>query len=168
MASEIIGKVLIVANSAENLMEYNLCLENRFEIRNSPTLDSTLDLLDDFEPDVVVIDENISNSSALEISEAIRSDNVSNSYTGIVVIADKENHNLDQLRHSCVADFVTPRVTAKQMLEMFVCSAHRIKALENKSKALISKLAMTKETVKELEGLDSIKIPPLSKVFSVQ
>lgn len=156
MSDETYDKVLIVANSAENLMEYNHCLEDDFEIRNSPTLDSTLDLIDDFEPNVVVIDEHISNSSAIEIAEAIRGDHTFSTYTGIVVIADPKIKNIDKLRENCVADNVIPRELVQQMLKVIVKSAAQVTTLENRSRQLAIKLEMTEETVKELKDLDSI------------
>ena len=156
MTKEALGKALIVANSAENLMTYNTLLEGKFTTRNSPTLDSTLDLLDDFEPDVVIIDELIANSSAAEIAEAIRSDMVANTYLGIVVVSDPNSEDPKALQEQCEADFVVHRDQVDEYLLNFSTSALRVKDLENKCQNLITKLAMTKEMVRELEGQDSI------------
>ncbi|SMF40914.1 GGDEF domain-containing protein [Pseudobacteriovorax antillogorgiicola] len=156
MGKDALGKALIVANSAENLMCYNQILRRTFKTKNSPTFDSTLDLLDDFEPDVIIIDEIIFKSSALEISQAIRSDTVAKHYQGIVIIAEPKTPDLENLKRESGADYVIRQSHVNDILEMIALSALRVKDLENTSQALITKLAMTKEMVKELEGQDSI------------
>lgn len=150
------GKALIVANSAENLMAYNQALGAKFSLKNSPTFDSTLDLIDDFEPDIVIIDENIKNSSAIEISEAVRTDSPSHGYIGIVVIADEKSKDIANLRMKCGADFVIRRQDIETYLSLIAVEAKRIKEITNRNNGLIKKLGDTKDSMRELEDQDSI------------
>ena len=156
MGKEEQGKALIVANSAENLMTYNQILDDKFITKNSPTYDSTLDLLDDFEPDVVIIDEEIKNSAAIDIAEAIRTDSVTHGYTGIVIVADPKNLELEDLKKDSHADFVIARSDVETYLTMTSEEALSKKLITNRNNGLIRKLGDTKDAIRLLEDQDSI------------
>ena len=134
MISDKQAKALIVANSAENLMAYNQALGKSFQTENSPTLDSTLDLLDDFEPDIVIIDQFIINADAKEICEAIHSDSISNSYLGTGYHRRPEMHDINTLRDIKCESLIHHSQVADQLL-LSAQTALRIKDLENQKTA---------------------------------
>ena len=151
-----LGRCLVIANSAENLMRYHQILSKSFTTQTSSTFDSTFDLIDDFEPEVIVIDEKIIDSSAIEISNGIRNDKVSNSYFGIIIIASEDCRDRAQLQELTRADFVLSHENVDASLVRFCLIALRIKRLEDRASGLDTKLASSQETVRELESQDSI------------
>ncbi len=151
-----LGRCLIIANSAENLMTYHQLLTKQYITQTSSTLDSTFDLIDDFDPEVIVIDEKIIDSSAIEIANGIRNDNVAHHYFSIIVIASEDCKDISQLQELTRADFILNSSQVQQTLEKYCLVSLRIKRLEDAVRGLKSKLAVTQGVVRELESQDSI------------
>lgn len=151
-----LGRCLVIANSAENLMTYHELLARQFTTQSSSTFDSTFDIIDDFDPEVIIIDEKIIDSSAIEIANSIRNDNITHNYFSIIVIASDECKDTSQLQELTRADFVLESMQVPTMLIKYCLHCLRIKRLEDAISGLKSKLAVTQGVVRELESQDSI------------
>ena len=172
MDSEQPLKAVIVANSADHFIKFNDLLKKLFQTKNSSTLESTLDLVDDFEPHIVVMDESIANASAQELIHIIRNDTVINHYTSIIVIADPKNKKIEKLQKQCNTADMVLAWSELASLENFAVQAIRIKHLEDNCQTLAKKLTFTTEAVRELETQDTVtrlyNLPYLSKLAESQ
>ncbi|NRA66254.1 MAG: diguanylate cyclase [Pseudobacteriovorax sp.] len=156
MAVEKLGKCLIIGNSAVNLLAYTEQLSKTFVVETASTYDSSIDLLDDFEPAVVVIDERIAGSSAIEISDTIRNDQVAENYIAIVIIADHQCKSLDQLRELSRSDYVLHTDQAALLLAQTCIGAFRLKRLEDSNRQQRQELSVIKEELSHQQNVDPI------------
>lgn len=149
------GKVLIVAGSAESLMHYETQLTS-FQTETALTAETAIDCIDDFEPDVVIIDEKLPNIPGLELAQWIRNDQAAPHYYAILLVASSKNADLEELQAESGADSVCRVEHIRQDLVGRVMLLLKIKSLSDKSNSLIMKLSQSKETIRELEDQDSI------------
>lgn len=149
------GKVLIVAGSAESLMHYETQLTS-FQTETALTAETAIDCIDDFEPDVVIIDEKLPSIPGIELAQWIRNDQAAPHYYAILLVASSKNANLEELQAESGADSVCRVEHVRQDLVGRIMLLLQIKALSDKSNSLIMKLSQSKETIRELEDQDSI------------
>ncbi|MCX6131588.1 MAG: diguanylate cyclase [Proteobacteria bacterium] len=149
------GKVLIVAGSAESLMYYQAQLSS-YKTETALTAETAMDRIDDFEPDVVIIDEKLPNVSGIELSQWIRTDQAAPHYYGILLVAAGRSKNLAELVHQSGADTACNAEQVKNDLATRVAFLIKHKLLSDKANNLMNKLNHSKETIRELEDQDSI------------
>ncbi len=149
------GKVLIVAGSAESLMHYETQLTS-FQTETALTAETAIDCIDDFEPDVVIIDEKLPSIPGTELSQWIRNDQAAPHYYAILLVASSKNADLEEMQAESGADSVCRVEHIRQDLVGRVTLLIKLKFLNDKSNSLIMKLSQTKETIRELEDQDSI------------
>lgn len=156
MASkEKMGKVLIVAGSAESLMLYQAQLVN-YKTETALTAETAMDTIDDFEPDAVIIDEKLPNVSGIELAQWIRSDQAAPHYYGILMVASSRSKNLAELVQQSGADTACNADNLKNDLAARISMLIKFKHLSDKANSLLNKLNQSKETIRELEDQDSI------------
>ncbi|MDQ3235552.1 MAG: diguanylate cyclase [Pseudobdellovibrionaceae bacterium] len=149
------GKVLIVAGSAESLMHYQAQLA-QYRTETALTAETAMDAIDDFEPDVVVIDEKLPAISGIELAQWIRSDQAAPHYYGILMVASSRSKNLSELVQLSGADTACSAENLKNDLAARVALLIKFKMLSDKANSLLTKLNQSKETIRELEDQDSI------------
>jgi diguanylate cyclase (GGDEF)-like protein len=149
------GKVLIVAGSAESLMLYQAQLA-QYRTETALTAETAMDSIDDFEPDVVVIDEKLPSISGVELAQWIRSDQAAPHYYGILIVAASRSRNLAELVQQSGADTACTPENLKNDLAARVALLIKFKMLSDKANSLLNKLNQSKETIRELEDQDSI------------
>ena len=150
-----LGKVLIVAGSAESLMIYETQL-SAFHTETSLTAETAMDRIDDFEPDVLIIDDKLPGTNGTELAQWIRGDQAAPHYYSIMLIAQTKTKDLHELQLESGADtvcrFEHVRYDLSQRVELLL----RFKASQDRANALILKLSQSKEKMRELEDQDSI------------
>jgi diguanylate cyclase (GGDEF)-like protein len=149
------GKVLIVAGSAESLMQYQAQL-TQYRTETALTAETAMDTIDDFEPDVVIIDEKLPSISGIELAQWIRSDQAAPHYYGILIVASSRSKNLADLVQQSGADTACSVESLKTDLAARVALLIKFKLLSDKANSLLNKLNQSKETIRELEDQDSI------------
>jgi diguanylate cyclase (GGDEF)-like protein len=149
------GKILIVAGSAESLMQYEAQL-TQYRTEKALTAETAMDAIDDFEPDVVVIDEKLPAISGVELAQWIRSDQAAPHYYGILMVASSRSKNLAELVQQSGADTACSIDNLKHDLAARVALLIKFKTLSDKANSLTNKLNQSKETIRELEDQDSI------------
>jgi|GEM_PF-3451559 len=149
------GKVLIVAGSAESLMLYLAQLVS-YKTETALTAETAMDRIDDFEPDVIIIDEKLPNVSGIELAQWIRSDQAAPHYYGILMVAGNRSKNLAELVQESGADSACASENLKHDLAARVSLLIKFKHLSDKANSLMTKLSQSKETIRELEDQDSI------------
>lgn len=149
------GKILIVAGSAESLMLYQAQLSH-YKTETALTAETAMDSIDDFEPDVVVIDEKLPNISGIELAQWIRSDQAAPHYYGILMVATNRSRNLVELVQQSGADTACSQDNLKNDLAARVSLLIKYQLLSDKANSLLNKLNQSKETIRELEDQDSI------------
>lgn len=150
-----VGKVLIVAGSAETLMLYQAQLSG-CKTETALTAETAMDRIDDFEPDVVIIDEKLPNVSGVELSQWIRSDQAAPHYYGILMVSAGKSKNLHELIQQSGADTACSPDNLKHDLATRVALLLKFKQVSDKANHLVTKLNQSKETIRELEDQDSI------------
>jgi diguanylate cyclase (GGDEF)-like protein len=149
------GKVLIVAGSAESLMQYQAQLTH-YRTETALTAETAMDAIDDFEPDVLVIDEKLPSISGVELAQWIRSDQAAPHYYGMLIVASSRSKNLAELIQQSGADTACSAESLKTDLAARVALLIKYKLLSDKANSLLNKLNQSKETIRELEDQDSI------------
>ena len=169
MATKKLGKCLVIGNCAANLLCYTEVIVKHYQLKTASTFDSSLDLIDDFEPDLVVIDETVADSTAVEIAAAIRSDEGTHNYFGIIVVADPENKNPDQLRELSRSDFVLAHRDVEGSLLNVCHNVLRIKRLEdtiNQQKLSLKSSEARYQQLMTIDPLTSLlNLPHLIKIL---
>lgn len=156
MASkEKLGKVLIVAGSADAMMNYQMQL-SAYSTETALNSEAATDLLDDIEPDVIIIDEKLPGSTGAELAQWIRGDQAAPHYYSILIVAQGKNRDLSELIKSSSADTACIYDHAKQDLAARVDLLLKLKTVQDRSNALTNKLSHAKETIRDLEDQDSI------------
>ena len=172
MASKKLGKCLVIGNCAANLLCYTEAIIKCYHIKTASTFDSSLDLLDDFEPDLIVIDELIPGSSAIEIASAIRSDDGIHNYFGIIIIADPTNKKIKQLREVSRSDFILAHRDADNLLLETCHGILRVKRLEDTIQAQKLALKAADARQRQISSIDPLtsllNLPHLIKTLEAE
>lgn len=155
MSKEKLGKVLIVAGSADAMMSYQMQL-SAYVTETALNSEAATDLLDDLEPDVIIIDEKLPGTTGIELAQWIRSDQAAPHYYSILLVAQSRHRDLNELMKSSGADSASTYDHAKQDLAVRVDLLMKLKKVHDKANALTIKLSHTKETIRDLEDQDSI------------
>lgn len=152
---EKLGKVLIVAGSADSLMTYQAQLSG-YTTDTALTAETAMDRIDDLEPDVIIIDEKLPSISGIELAQWIRSDQAAPHYYSLLLVANGKNKDLKSLMEQSGADNACLIEHAKNDLASRIDLLLRYKRLQDKSTQLNLKLNQSKETIRDLEDQDSI------------
>ncbi len=153
---EKLGKVLIVAGSPDAMMTYQSQLSG-YTTETALTSEATVDLLDDLEPDVIIIDEKLSGgTSGSELVQWIRTDQAAPHYYSILLVVQGKNRDLNEIMKQSGADSVCTFDNTKNDLATRVNLLLKFKKVNDKANSLAIKLSHTKETIRDLEDQDSI------------
>lgn len=156
MASkEKLGKVLIVAGSADAMMNYQMQLSG-YTTETALNAEAATDLLDDLEPDVIIIDEKLPSVSGIELTQWIRTDQAAPHYYSILIVAHGKSRDLNDLMKQSGADTACLYEQTRSDLANRVDLLLKLKKAHDKSNSLAIKLSHTKETIRDLEDQDSI------------
>jgi diguanylate cyclase (GGDEF)-like protein len=136
-------------------MDYQAQLGS-FHTETALTATSAMDRLDDFEPDVIVIDEVLPTTSGPELSQWIRKDQAAPHYYAILLLTAQKGAEWRELQDISGADQICGQELARSHLAASVELLLRFQKLQNKTTALLQKLQMSKETIRDLEDQDSI------------
>jgi diguanylate cyclase (GGDEF)-like protein len=152
---EKLGKVLIVAGSADAMMNYQMQL-SAYTTETALNSEAATDLLDDLEPDVIIIDEKLPGTTGSELALWIRTDQAAPHYYSILIVAQGRNKDLAELMKASGADSACLYEHSKSDLASRVDLLMKLKRAQDKSNALTIKLSHSKETIRDLEDQDSI------------
>ena len=131
-----IGKVLII-NDEESILEVlTVCfVEEDFEVKTSLSVNSIVDLINDFDPDVVIVDYLLRGLNGGELCHEIKMFNPS---LPVVIISAYPKHTLSLARYNCdlfiakpfdIFDFVdqVKLLRNNSKLGMYKNSVHKFK-----------------------------------------
>ncbi len=152
---EKLGKVLIVAGSADAMMNYQMQLSG-YTTETALTAEAAVDLLDDLEPDIIIIDEKLPGVSGMELTHWIRTDQASPHYYSILLVASGKGRDLNDLMRQSGADSACHYDHTRSDLGSRVDLLMKLKKVHDKANSLATKLSHTKETIRDLEDQDSI------------
>ncbi len=152
---EKLGKVLIVAGSADAMMNYQMQL-SAYTTETALNAEAATDLLDDLEPDVIIIDEKLPSVSGIDLTQWIRTDQAAPHYYSILIVAHGKSRDLTDLMKQSGADSACLYEHTKADLLTRVDLLMKLKRSNDKANALSIKLSHTKETIRDLEDQDSI------------
>ncbi|MBC7661220.1 MAG: diguanylate cyclase [Chitinophagaceae bacterium] len=154
-AKEKLGKVLIVAGTADAMMNYQLQLSG-YTTETALNAEAATDLLDDLEPDVIIIDEKLPGVSGIELAQWIRTDQAAPHYYSILIVTHGKNRDLMDIMKQSGADSACHYDQTRAELSARVDLLLKLKRVNDKANSLIIKLSHTKETIRDLEDQDSI------------
>ncbi|RZA17144.1 MAG: diguanylate cyclase, partial [Proteobacteria bacterium] len=152
---EKLGKVLIVAGSADAMMNYQMQL-SAYTTETALNSEAATDLLDDLEPDVIIIDEKLPGTTGSELAQWIRTDQAAPHYYSILIVAQGKHRDLPELMKASGADSACLYEHSKSDLATRVDMLMKLKRAQDKANALTIKLSHSKETLRDLEDQDSI------------
>ena len=152
---EKLGKILIVAGSADAMMNYQMQLSG-YTTETALNAEAATDLLDDLEPDVIIIDEKLPGVSGIELTQWIRTDQAAPHYYSILLVAHGKNRDLPDMMRQSGADCACHYEHTRNDLASRVDLLLKLKKVHDKANLLVIKLSHTKETIRDLEDQDSI------------
>lgn len=152
---EKLGKVLIVAGSADAMMNYQMQL-SAYTTETALNAEAATDLLDDLEPDIIIIDEKLPSVSGIDLTQWIRTDQAAPHYYSILIVAQGKHRDLNDLMKQSGADAACLYEHTRQDLASRVDTLMKLKKAHDKANSLAIKLSHTKETIRDLEDQDSI------------
>lgn len=150
-----LGKVLIVAGSADSMMNYQMQL-SAYTTETALNSEAATDLLDDLEPDVIIIDEKLPGTTGGELAQWIRTDQAAPHYYSILIVCQGKSRDFSELLKNSGADSACLYEHSKHDLALRVDMLMKLKRANDKANALTIKLSHTKETIRDLEDQDSI------------
>lgn len=150
-----LGKVLIVAGSADSMMTYQMQL-SAYTTDTALNSEAATDLLDDLEPDVIIIDEKLPGTTGAELAQWIRTDQAAPHYYSILIVCQGKSRDFSELLDKSGADSACLYEQSKHDLAMRVDLLMKLKRSHDKANALSIKLNQSKETIRDLEDQDSI------------
>ena len=131
-----IGKVLIIDDEESILEVLTVCfVEEDFEVKTSLSVNSIVDLINDFDPDVVIVDYLLRGLNGGELCHEIKMFNPS---LPVVIISAYPKHTLSLARYNCdlfiakpfdIFDFVdqVKLLRNNSKLGMYKNSVHKFK-----------------------------------------
>ena len=152
---EKLGKILIVAGSADAMMTYQSQL-SAYTTDTALNAEAATDLLDDLEPDIIIIDEKLPGLSGVELTQWIRTDQAAPHYYSILIVAQGKNRDLAELMKQSGADHACHYEQTRTDLLSRIDLLMKLKKSNDRASTLAIKLSHTKETVRDLEDQDSI------------
>ncbi len=152
---EKLGKILIVAGSSDAMMNYQTQLA-AYTTETALNAEAATDLLDDLEPDIIIIDERLPGLSGIDLTQWIRTDQAAPHYYSILIVAHGKSRDLNELMKQSGADHACLYEHTRLDLASRVDLLMKLKKSNDRSTALAIKLSHTKETVRDLEDQDSV------------
>ena len=152
-----LGRVLVIEHDQHYARIYRHCLRGSYELYFLNSADQALKFVDEYDPDVVVLDADLPNEKGAGICQKIREFNTfSNDYTGIVLLTESGQGEAIRKGSEIGADSFCVKEFSRFQLLPLVRSVHRFRKMTDQLKTYSEKLLAFNAELEQLSITDEL------------
>jgi len=160
-------RVLVVARSPQSMMQFKDLLGTIYRLETALTWEGAADMVDDFDPHLIIIDLDQDADKSLEFSQKTKEHWLESSHLSVILIYQYQHSEYNQLLVKSKADLILKPNFSDQELMLAASLLLKLKKKDDEIIGLYRKLSVTQGKVQELQSADSItklyNLPTITK-----